>query len=557
MGTTAMPTPVQRPTSKFYWIRKKVPQRIRPLVGKSEVWKSLETTDKRKAVAKCAAVSAELEAEWERLAAGDHLERAVPLVEAPSLTHQDLHALRGVVHVRTRDAYKANPPIGFAAARLVAFGEDDLIDEARRILDADGASYTEADVERFAPLILRARSAAVSDLRRAAGGDYSDHPDLKKIPKRTTPALDLHAAFEEYAAKGGIKGGARGRTAKRWRPKIKMFTDFLGHRDLARMTPDDAYRWVDHLIEDAEKNRKRLARSSIKNVWIASLSAVASFMVERRKLKTVNPFYGVRVRDETGAAVIDAAGPPRKKGFTQDEAAAILTATLLTSSHLTSIETKAARRWLPWLCAYSGARVNELTSLYPSDITQDVVTGIWCMNIKPSMEKTAVWREVPIHSHVIEQGFLEFVDSRRKSGRPLFYDPARGKGGGPGNPQFAKVAERLAEWLHGKKLIPAGVLPNHGWRHTFKSMAKKLKMDPEVEGYITGHRPKDSGSGFDYGDRWVETMSSEIERYPRFDIPALHLPPAPYVKTRRTGEQIGADNAAKAARKIARAMRAS
>jgi hypothetical protein len=47
----------------------------------------------------------------------------------------------------------------------------------------------------------------------------------------------------------------------------------------------------------------------------------------------------------------------------------------------------AARRWLPWLCAYSGARVNELTSLYPADIAPDKETNIWCMVIKPSLEK--------------------------------------------------------------------------------------------------------------------------------------------------------------------------
>jgi hypothetical protein len=51
------------------------------------------------------------------------------------------------------------------------------------------------------------------------------------------------------------------------------------------------------------------------------------------------------------------------------------------------------------------------------------------MVIKPSLEKTAQWRIVPIHSHVIEQGFLAHVEQRRKLNKPVFYDSARSRGG--------------------------------------------------------------------------------------------------------------------------------
>jgi hypothetical protein len=54
---------------------------------------------------------------------------------------------------------------------------------------------------------------------------------------------------------------------------------------------------------------------------------------------------------------------------------------------------------------------------------------------------------------------------------------------------------------------------NHAWRHLFKSVARDVRMDREVEGFITRHRPKDSNAGNDYGDRWIRTMSAEIEKY--------------------------------------------
>lgn len=557
MGTIKVPTPIKRKgdKSQYFWLRKKVPERYRTIVGKGEVWRSLETTDKRTAAGKCAALSAQLEAEWARLA-GEAKAAAVPpaaAIEPESLSHMELYALRKVAHLAARDANIKNPTI-FARLRLAASTPDPssaddeqaLDEQVRDFLEGEGVSTTPADVERFKPLFVRARLDAVSDLRRAADGDYSANKELEKLPERASPKLDLLLVFEEYVENGGLKGKKDGPTAKRWRPKIEAFAKWLGHRDLAKMTTADGYKWADHLKAEG------YAEKSIRDVWIASLSATAGFMVERRRLAQ-NPFLQIRVRNSTATNSL----PPRKKGFTKKEAEAILTATLDGHSHLISEETAAARRWLPWLCCYSGARVNEVTSLYPADVAKDKETGIWCMQIKPSLEKTAQWRTVPIHSHLREQGFLDYVDRRRKSGKPLFYDPDRGRGGKAGNPQFKKVAERLAEWLHSKNLIPDGIKPNHGWRHTFKSVARRIPMDREVEGHITGHRPKNSNSGFDYGDRWAETMSIEIEKYPAFRIPALKAPPAPHKRVRRTRAQIEAEEAAKKARKAAQATRAA
>jgi integrase len=263
----------------------------------------------------------------------------------------------------------------------------------------------------------------------------------------------------------------------------------------------------------------------------------------------------VRKNDPSGPAAREAQQkkPPRK-GFTAEEADIILIGTLATPSHLISVEMKAARRWLPWLCAYSGARVNELTGLDPSDISPGP-DGIWCMVIKPSLEKTEQWRVVPIHSHIIKQGFPKYVEERERLNKPLFYDPVRSRGGKPGNPQFKKVAERIGEWVHGLG-IPVGVKPNHAWRHLFKSVARHVRTDREVEGFITGHRPKESNAGDDYGDRWIRTISAEIERYPHFSIAALEKPPASQKRHRRTGAEVAAAKAAKQDRKAARATRA-
>jgi hypothetical protein len=373
-------------------------------------------------------------------------------------------------------------------------------------------------------------------LRAAKERDFSPSPLLEKYAPKTPKKLEFKAAFEFYCANGEIKGGTTGPTAKRWRPKIAAFCDFVGHEDLGRVTTEDGYRWADHL------KGRGIAPKSIRDVWIASLKATAGFMVERSKLAK-NPFAGIRIRGVKGT------NDSNSKGFSDEQATFILTATLTTPSHLTTIETRGARRWVPWTCAYSGARVNEITSLLPADIRQDEESGIWCFYIRPEMTKGDYQRVVPIHSHLIEQGFLEFVEQRRKLKLPLFYDPKRGRGGTNANPQFQKVGERLGEWVR-EVLKIRGVKPNHGWRHRFKSVARDVGMHPEVEKFITGHGGSDDAGEIEkvslrYGDKWVKTLAKNIEMYPRYRIAALRKPPNPLKRVRRSRTQIAADAASR------------
>ena len=46
-----------------------MPERYRALVGKAEVWRPLDTTDRRTANTRCAAMSADLERAWARRSA--------------------------------------------------------------------------------------------------------------------------------------------------------------------------------------------------------------------------------------------------------------------------------------------------------------------------------------------------------------------------------------------------------------------------------------------------------------------------------------------------------
>lgn len=70
------------------------------------------------------------------------------------------------------------------------------------------------------------------------------------------------------------------------------------------------------------------------------------------------------------------------------------------------------RYWLPFLAAYSGARLGELAQLLTSDVRQ--LHGVWILHVTPegadakSVKTAGSARVVPVHSRLIELGFIVY-----------------------------------------------------------------------------------------------------------------------------------------------------
>ena len=103
--------------------------------------------------------------------------------------------------------------------------------------------------------------------------------------------------------------------------------------------------------------------------------------------------------------------------------------------------------------------------------------------------KTRKPRAVPIHEHLIEQGFIEFVKTRGEG--PLFYEPADEDGQSdplnPRRPRSVSVRSRLAEWVRKQGVTDKELSPNHAWRHTFKQIADRVGISGVCR---TTHRPQ-------------------------------------------------------------------
>lgn len=339
-------------------------------------------------------------------------------------------------------------------------------------------------------------------MQRRAQGDYGPDPVPLTLPPLTepareakpkrSPAVSISGLFDDYVA----SGAASPATIKKWRPAVRGFVDFIGHDDATQVTVLAVNDWVRSLIA------KPLSVKTVRDGYVPVISVLMGDAASRG-LVPFNPAAGVKVRGPKTAAL-------RSKSLSDDEARAILSAALGPHSARLSEHHIKARRWVPWVCAYTGARVGEITQLRAMDIRQE--GGVWVIHITPEAGsvKTHKARIVPLHSHLIEQGF--HLLGKPDDPTPLFYDPKDHRGGSDGNPQFKKVGERLALWV--RSLGVTGVQPNHGWRHRFKTVARSVQMDPEARDAIQGHAPQTEGQA--YGEWPLDALRAEVEKLPRY-----------------------------------------
>jgi integrase len=363
-----------------------------------------------------------------------------------------------------------------------------------------GIALTHSARTLFLDCVLDNYIAALSVLKQRAKGDYSPDDLPKTFPSflpngPSTTGLTPWDLFE-----GWVKAREpQQSTVESWRTVFKKLGQDFPNRTASSLTAEEAQRWLDGL-----RTRERSA-FTVRNTWLRATNTVYRWGAKRKL--TNNPFAEVVVEVGRSKQV-------RPKWFYEQERTTILKAAAAIAD--TSNFNNAARRWAPWLLAYSGARAQEITQLRGSDVQQ--VDGIWTLNLTPEAgtTKTGQARHVPIHEHLIEQGFLKFVASRREG--PLFYRPRKEHA-----PELAKqkklpgaqARQRLATWVR-TLVADKNLAPNHAWRHTFKLIAERSGIRELIHDAITGHAAKSVGRT--YVQPTPADLAEALKKFPRYEI---------------------------------------
>lgn len=134
--------------------------------------------------------------------------------------------------------------------------------------------------------------------------------------------------------------GRKPSTYESYSNTMKAFAAFLKHDDAARVAPEDVIAFKDHRLASINpRTGKPISPKTVKDSDLAGLKSVFDWAVVNRTM-TSNPALGITVK-------LAKAPKLRSKGFTDDEAKAILSAALHLTRGRERPETWAAKRWIP------------------------------------------------------------------------------------------------------------------------------------------------------------------------------------------------------------------
>ncbi|TXN00723.1 integrase [Methylobacterium sp. WL64] len=510
-----MARPWKHPKTGIFWLRRAVPDDLRALVGKREEKRSLQTRDPSEARRLHALAMAEVEGRWKTLREGSR-----------SLSEREANEMARDVHDAWLDRHRDEPsqqtdwPVAIgrkvfappAPLDMAKYGTPEFWsidpDEFRvrnleewcrgyadYVLKGRGLIVDESSRLKLAKAIALAVQRASEMLVRLSQGEIDASSQSAMYPSRVVQSEALPASpkkpvtFDDLVKGWSAEKKPAQKTVYEWSRAVRAFTDFLGHTDAGRVTPDNIQAWKEALIAQG------LTAKTIRDGKLVALRSIMQWGKANRRLSD-NP------AEHVSMDVKRKASDRGVRSFTEDEATIILKAALS--------EANPVLRWVPWLCAYSGARVSEVCQLRVEDVRK--IEGIWCMKLDPeagSLKTLGSERAVPLHQAVIDSGFLTYVDGVKLG--PLFakLSPDKfGKRGGNGT-------KMIGRWVRGLGLTDERLAPAHSWRHRMKTLGRRFKMSPDIVNAITGHGTRTVADA--YGEYEVKTMYEEL----------MKIPPAP------------------------------
>jgi integrase len=527
----SMNRPWKHPKSGVYYYRKAIPDDLRKLYppGKNgkQPWeekRTLNTKSPAEARVLHAQVSADVEAKWASLRKG-----------VVVLSQKQVVALAGEAYAELVARFRDEPHEASiwtavlkakASWRTAGKLEQWIGPSVDELLGRKGLKVDAVSRSRLLVAYHDAVVQAVALLKRHAEGDYTPDPMANRFPTWERPeGADVPSASGGISLRGLVADWwAEARAAhmkpsthEGYRASVEKLIQFLGHDDATRVTKDDVVAFKDFRLKEINPRKgKPISAKTVKDADLAGIRRVLGWAVANKRLPS-NPAVGVTVK-------LGKAPRLRSSGFTEDEASALLSHAWNYRPGREKPKTAAAKRWVFWLCAYTGARLGEVVQLRKQDVRRE--GKWWFIRITPEAGtvKTNEARDVPLHPHLVELGFPAFV-SACPNGH-LFITPHPTKGfAGP----WQATKNRLSEFAREVVKDP-NVAPTHGWRHRWKTLARAAGIDKELRDLLQGHAAGDVAA--EYGDHLHETMGEAVARMPRVAVP-ITVPPVAAPKASR------------------------
>ncbi|MFA0358349.1 DUF6538 domain-containing protein [Vibrio breoganii] len=567
--TMASPT---RNKNGVFTTRVVVPKELRSIIGKTELKRSLNTKEERDARLRHPVVLAEFQAEVERarrqLESNNELTDTLISVvlfnwkkrvlsefhTSPSsmknylMLHEEYVEGNDLVVLQILDdievlerteqarAFTDAPlPLKVKQKRLLrcfeqldaVFGsmlEEDLASfgVTPHISSANYQKLLMTCANEYVKLAQTAVKKYVCDVDIRAHG-FADTTELMSLPSERT--LTLMDVWEEYQQAVWRREPDRaGQRIRDYSTAVNKLLKMYPEKPICKFSKGDIARFRNILEQLPSRPKKEIAilglevqirkakelglkvtaQASVKK-QLQAISAVFTYAVQQDYLQT-NPVHGA------SSGIKIAKSKVLDKHYTDEEIVSIFTSKLFTSNFgPEKADYGFAHYWLPLMLYYTGARAEELAQLYIGDIKLDVeIPYIEITDARADQSiKTGESRRVPIHEHLLELGFADYLNTQPLEGRlfPNLHKPKNGK-------YHVKVSLWFGKFISNELGIHReGLRPYHAFRHTFITGCRQRNVRLDIQNAITGHSQSDTAS--QYGAYPLPAVNEVIQSIPR------------------------------------------
>ncbi|MFK4523682.1 integrase [Bradyrhizobium japonicum] len=395
----------------------------------------------------------------------------------------------------------------------VEWKADDVIQSERLLIAKGSPAYRD--------LCQRLQRAQIEVLERAAErdvGNWAGVPsdpivvpaDLTQGKRVAAPGETLMELYDKFKAER--IGDARPDTWDQNRKIVKLFAEFVGESShVSVLTRKSVRNWKQALarwpvkatdtkafqgmsfrkvIEANETIKKPAISQKSVNKYLAALGSFARWLLQNEYID-----------DDVMSGMYLSIDKRRKNRFpfTEQQLQTIFNSPLFGTCLGDDAESKDGnvairdwRYWIPLIAIYSGARLGELCQLLTADVRQ--LHGVWIFHITEvgdedeeggakSTKTSGSMRVVPVHSRLIELGFIDYHASVVARGEQrLFSEVARDKRG-----YFGDASKFFNGYFKAVGVKVDRRVNFHSFRHNVTDAFRAAGYLDEQHGVLLGH----------------------------------------------------------------------
>lgn len=474
----------RNPDSGILYFRTIIPKRHRHHFGKREVKRSLKTRDKVVAMGIAMRLYCNLQQEYKRIEGGLMNNKKSQAIA----TEDELNRLR------TEDDFLS----------FITFDELDLPSGGK----AKGVTIDTGDPDK---------DMAVA--RELLGQTPTSQQPVKQQTAPSTDSIKLSDAAKKYRTEKLREGSWRKKTHDEHEALHGLLIQVLGNKHLETFTHTDGRKFKEILLALPPNCTKGIyAGKTVRKIIAMKPGHVMTVTTANEKLQKAsglflwavrqgycqtNVFEGLRLKNRQKAS-------EQKEAFTANDLRIIFDSSIFTRDKLNH----PWRHWTTLLALFTGCRVSEIAQLRVCDVFEESTTyAIRITDEAGNLKNESSRRIVPLHPHIIQLGFIEYVQEMSSQER-LFPD-LYGTSKGPG--------DKVSRWFNNTHLKNCGLkgtgrkISFHSFRHTFIDAFKQTGVEEVKVKALTGHQ-HDSITFNRYGKDYALSVLYETLMQIDFDI---------------------------------------